>query len=483
MASNDDWRELSVSEFAEVIGGTTPSTSISSHFGGDVPWITPKDLSNFQGRYISRGERNITREGVEAAGLQILPKGTVLLSTRAPVGYVAIAANALTTNQGFRNLVVKSGFEAEYVFYLLKQNTDRLKSFASGTTFGELSGSTLKRLRFSIPPLSEQRAIARVLGTLDDEIVSRKGESKGLRRIFDHLMRHLLDGSWSIYEGESWLREVRPLVQAYDDKIELNRRMSQTLEEICRALFKFWFVDFGPVRAKAEGRWKKGKSLPGMPADMWDFWPSEFEESEIGEIPKGWEIEPVSSIAEVNPERRLAKGDVAPYVEMGHLPISSARVDGWVERAYASGSRFKNGDVLVARITPCLENGKTAYVDFLRASQIGWGSTEFLVLSAKAPLPSQWMYCLARTDDFRAHLIQNMTGTSGRQRAPAECLESFMVAVPTDEVAERFGQLVVPWFERLKANDGESSTLTAARDALLPKLLSGELRVPFEGGA
>ena len=250
MASNDDWRELSVSEFAEVIGGTTPSTSISSHFGGDVPWITPKDLSNFQGRYISRGERNITREGVGAARLQILPKGTVLLSTRAPIGYVAIAANALTTNQGFRNLVVKSGFEPEYVFYLLKQNTDRLKSFASGTTFGELSGSTLKRLRFSIPPLSEQRAIAHVLGSLDD-------------------------------------------------KIEFNRRMNQTLEEICRALFKFWFVDFGPVRAKMEGRWKKGESLPGMPADMWDLWPNELEESEIGKIPKGWRVVPIGESVRV----------------------------------------------------------------------------------------------------------------------------------------------------------------------------------------
>jgi type I restriction enzyme S subunit len=326
--------------------------------------------------------------------------------------------------------------DVRFLYYLMQGREFReyARGVSTGTTVRRVSPGDILAFHTRLPPYPEQRAIAHVLGSLDD-------------------------------------------------KIGLNHRMNQTLEEICRALFKFWFVDFGPARAKADGRWKKGQSLPGMPAEMWDLWPSEFEESEIGEIPKGWEIEPVSSIAEVNPERRLAKGDVAPYVEMGHLPISSARVDGWVERAYASGSRFKNGDVLVARITPCLENGKTAYVDFLRASQIGWGSTEFLVLSAKAPLPSQWMYCLARTDDFRAHLIQNMTGTSGRQRAPAECLESFMVAVPTDEVAERFGQLVVPWFERLKANDGESSTLTAARDALLPKLLSGELRVPFEGGA
>ena len=481
MAPHNGWRELRVSEFAEVIGGTTPPTSDPSYFGGDIPWLTPKDLSNFQGRYIARGERNLTREGVEAAGLRILPSGTVLLSTRAPIGYVAIAKNPITTNQGFRSLIVKPGFEPEFIYYLLKRDTERLKAFSSGTTFGELSGSTLAELRFSIPPLPEQRAITRVLGSLDDEIVSRKGESKGLRRIFNHLMRHLLDGNWPVQEGERWLHEVRPVVQAYDDKIELNRRMNQTLEEICRALFKFWFVGFGPVRAKMEGRWKKGESLPGMPADMWDLWPSEFEESEIGEIPKGWEVGPISSVVEVNPERRLLKGEVVPYVEMSQLPTLSARVVGWVGRAFTSGSRFRNGDVLVARITPCLENGKTAYVDFLDGSKIGWGSTEFLILRARAPLAPQWAYCLARTEDFRMHLIQNMTGTSGRQRAPAECLDSFVVAIPAGEIASQFGRLVAPWFERLKANDDESSTLAVVRDALVPKLLSGEIRVA-EGG-
>ncbi|EQD68825.1 restriction modification system DNA specificity domain protein, partial [mine drainage metagenome] len=178
--------------------------------------------------------------------------------------------------------------------------------------------------------------------------------------------------------------------------------MNQTLEQIAQALFKFWFVDFDPVRAKVGGRWEKGESMPGMPADMWDLWPSEFEESEIGEIPKGWRVRPVSSAVEVNPERRLGRGQEAPYVEMGNLPTSGARVTGWVRRPFGSGSRFQNGDVLVARITPCLENGKTAYVDFLEDTETGWGSTEFLVLRFKPPLPTQSMYLLARTAGFRA---------------------------------------------------------------------------------
>jgi type I restriction enzyme, S subunit len=322
-----------------------------------------------------------------------------------------------------------------FFYYLLRYLRPTFGEIAGNkqtTGLGHVTAADLKSLFVGVPPMQVQRGIARILGSLDD-------------------------------------------------KIELNLRMNQTLEQIAQALFKSWFVDFDPVRAKAEGRWKRGASLPGLPADMWDLWPSKFEESELGEVPKGWEVKPFSSAVEVNPERRLAKGEVAPYVEMSQLPTSSARVAGWVNRPFASGSRFRNGDVLVARITPCLENGKTAYVDFLSDSRVGWGSTEFLVLSARSPLPSQWTYCLARTEDFRMHLIQNMTGTSGRQRAPAECLGSFVIAIPTSEVAERFGQVVAPWFANLKVNDRESSTLADARDALLPKLLSGEIRVPVNG--
>ena len=326
--------------------------------------------------------------------------------------------------------------DTRYFYYLLRYLRPAFAEIARNkqtTGLGHVTMEDLKALPVGVPPLGLQRGIGEVLGSLDD-------------------------------------------------KIELNRRMNQTLEDLCRALFKFWFVDFGPVRAKKEGRWKKGQCLPGMPADMWDLWPSEFEESEIGEIPKGWKVGPVSSVVDINPERRLVRGEAAPYVEMGRLPTSAARVTGFVARAFASGSRFRNGDTLVARITPCLENGKTAFVDFLPDGQVGWGSTEFLVLSPKRPLPTQWPYLLARTEDFRTHLIQNMTGTSGRQRAPAECLDSFFVTVPSLEVAVRFSSVVAPWFESMKRSDDESITLASARDALLPKLLSGEIRVRQNDG-
>jgi type I restriction enzyme, S subunit len=165
---------------------------------------------------------------------------------------------------------------------------------------------------------------------------------------------------------------------------------------------------------------------------------------------------------------------------MANMPTRSARALEVIDREFGSGMRFKNGDTLVARITPCLENGKTCFVDFLNDNQIAWGSTEYIVLQPKPPLPPEFAYFLARTDEFRAFMISNMTGTTGRQRVPAECLSNFKIAVPPAELAEKFGQFASAAFAQMKAHDEESRTLAALRDALLPKLLSGELRLPAQ---
>jgi type I restriction enzyme S subunit len=139
--------------------------------------------------------------------------------------------------------------------------------------------------------------------------------------------------------------------------------------------------------------------------------------------------------------------------------------------------RFTNGDTLVARITPCLENGKTAFVDFLEAEQVGWGSTEYIVLRPKPPMPDEFAYCLARGADFRDFAIQSMTGSSGRQRVPAESLSHFRMVAAPKRVAELFGRFARPLFARASAATNESRSLAALRDTLLPKLISGELRV------
>ena len=266
-------------------------------------------------------------------------------------------------------------------------------------------------------------------------------------------------------------RAVAHILGALDDKIELNRRMSETLEAMARALFKSWFVDFDPVRAKAEGR------DPGLPKPLADLFPDSFADSALGEIPKGWEVKPLPEVIEVNPTRKLTKGEVAPYLDMANMPTRGHSPNAVIDRPFSSGMRFMNGDTLLARITPCLENGKTAFVDFLEDGQVGWGSTEYIVLRPKPPHPEEFAYCLARTPEFRDFAIQAMTGSSGRQRVPAKALAHFMFIAPPEDVALAFGRQIKPLFARSSGAASESRSLAALRDTLLPKLISGELRI------
>ena len=291
---------------------------------------------------------------------------------------------------------------------------------ATGSTFPNVSASQLATIPYPSLSTVEQHTIAHILGTLDD-------------------------------------------------KIELNRRMNETLEAMAGALFKDWFVDFGPTRAKAEGR------DPYLAPEIWDLFPEKLDED--GK-PEGWETKALSEVIELNPERSLRKGAVAPYLAMANMPTKGHRPSAVVDRFFGSGMRFSHGDTLVARITPCLENGKTAYVDFLQDGEIGWGSTEYIVMRPEPPFPNEFAYCLARSTSFREFAIQNMTGTSGRQRVPVTVISNFHLPLPIGpDIPEVLGKFIKPIFSLISYGARESDTLTALRDALLPKLISGEIRV------
>lgn len=263
-------------------------------------------------------------------------------------------------------------------------------------------------------------------------------------------------------------RRIGEMLGLLDNKIEVNLRMAATLEEMARALFKSWFVDFDPVRTKTEG------GDPGLSDGTHALYPNRFEDDGV---PEGWNAGSISLILDINPSTPLRPGILAPYVDMAALPTSGPSVGGYILRDASSGSRFRQGDTLVARITPCLENGKTALVDFLSSDQVGWGSTEFIVLRPKAPMSAAWPYLLARNESFRAHLIGSMTGSSGRQRVPHSAVSAWEMALPPPEVLEAFSRIVDPLFDRIRAIAAQSQTLRDLRDTLLPKLISGELRI------
>lgn len=269
-------------------------------------------------------------------------------------------------------------------------------------------------------------------------------------------------------------RAIAGFLGTIDDRISLLRETNATLEAIAQALFKSWFVDFDPVRAKAEGF-----EPEGMDAATAALFPDSFEEPELGLVPVGWRTLLLEHAYEINPSRKLKKGCVAPYLDMANVSTQGHVVSNVVERAIGSGAKFINGDTLLARITPCLENGKTAFVDFLLLDQVGWGSTEFLVLRPKAPLPVYHGYLLARHSAFREYAVQSMSGTSGRQRVQNDVLGKYPVVIPTKEVADAFEAIVSSIQQKITANQDQVKTLTQLRDTLLPRLISGKLRLPI----
>ena len=203
-----EWVERKISDIGTVVGGATPSTKKPENYeDGKIAWITPKDLSTFSGRYIERGERNITEIGLKSCSTQLLPPNTILFSSRAPIGYVAIAANEVCTNQGFKSVIPNENTDPLFLFYLLKYNKDKIEGMGSGTTFKEVSGNTMKNIVVNVPTDKKvQEKIAAILGSIDD-------------------------------------------------KIEVYEQINNNLEQQAQAIFKSWFIDFEPFSNRKPSEW------------------------------------------------------------------------------------------------------------------------------------------------------------------------------------------------------------------------------------
>jgi type I restriction enzyme S subunit len=245
-------------------------------------------------------------------------------------------------------------------------------------------------------------------------------------------------------------QHIADILSAYDDLIENNRRRMALLEEAARQLYREWFVRL---------------RFPGH------------EHTRITNgVPEGWERVSTPEAIEINPSTRLSDETEHWSVEMADLPTDGMVIQQATKREGRSGSKFRNGDTLFARITPCLENGKTAFVDFLENGDTARGSTEFIVLRGKRVTP-EYVYCLARTHDFRGNAIKSMIGSSGRQRVQESCFEKFLVLVPTSTLLTLFTDLARPQFRQIKTLHAQNQKLRAARDLLLPRLMSGEIAV------
>ncbi len=322
----------------------------------------------------------------------------------------AIQANALDENN------------AKFLFYLLK--TLQLNTWRTGSGQPLLNQTILSSIPAAVPNPTEQRAIAHILGTLDD-------------------------------------------------KIELNQRMNETLEAMARALFKSWFVDFDPVRAKMEGRWRPGESLPSLPAHLYDLFPDRLVESELGEAPEGWEVGTLGNIANasrrgVHPEDMPTE---TPYIGLEHMPRRSIALVEWgnARKIKSSKSIFEKGDILFGRLRPYFHKVGIAPVQ-------GICSTDIVVI---VPQSAEWLaFTLACVSSIEFVNYTNQTATGTKMpRTSWKTMSRYSVCLPPTPVAQAFQNAAKAILEHIVTNIHEVRKLAAIRDVLLPKLISGELRI------
>ncbi len=231
-------------------------------------------------------------------------------------------------------------------------------------------------------------------------------------------------------------QKIANILSSLDDKIEVNRRINEQLEELAQALFNRMF----------------------------------FENKELERLP-------LSCFANINPTRNLSKGTEARYIEMANLPTKGSFPMDWSQKSYEGGMKFINGDTIMARITPCLENGKTAYIDFLDDCETAFGSTEYIVISAKEDFCPALFYFLARNKDFVDYAVGHMNGSSGRQRVSGTDIANFLMPNISIEASNQFANIAMPIMDVIRNNSLENRNLTTLRDTLLPKLMSGEIDV------
>ncbi len=277
-----------MSEIADVIGGGTPKTKDPSNYeGGTIPWLTPADLSGYTEKTIGHGARFITQKGLESSSAKMMPAGTVLFTSRAPIGYVAIASNPLCTNQGFKSFVLKEGILPDYVYWWLKGSKDLAESFASGTTFLELSGAKAKQLPVPLPPLDQQKRIVaeieKQLSRLDEGIDNLKRVQANLKRYKAAVLKAAVEGRLVETEAEI-ARKQSPSPRRGEGRGEgaTYETGEQLLQRILQERRRRWEeAELAKMQAKGKppknDKWKQKYKEPAAP-----------DTTNLPELPEGW---------------------------------------------------------------------------------------------------------------------------------------------------------------------------------------------------
>jgi type I restriction enzyme S subunit len=419
------WKVMTLGDIGDIVTGKTPSTEIREYFDGDVPFVTPSDMDGR--KVISRTERYLTQLGADSVKSGRVPGGAVMVSCiGSDMGKAAVAGCNCVTNQQINSIIVdRTRFCPDYVYYNLSTRKAELQSLAGGGSAQPiLNKGHFSVLRIAVPPLPEQRAIAHILGTLDD-------------------------------------------------KIDLNRRMNETLEAMARAIFKSWFMDFDPVRAKAEG------CQPfGMDAATAALFPDSFQDSPLGKTPRGWRVSRIGN--ELNPilggtpsrsHSAYWSGGTVPWINSGK--VNEFRIIEPSEYITEEAVAKSATKLLPQRTTVLAITGATlGQVSLLEIESCANQSVVGIVGSTAIPSEFVYFWVKSRIDD----LVSWQTG-GAQQHINKNNVNDLIMLCPDPRVLGAYKRIAKPFFDAIRVCCFENLTLAAIRDALLPKLISGEIRV------
>ncbi|MEA3186915.1 MAG: type restriction enzyme subunit [Chthoniobacter sp.] len=429
------WEDLTLADLGRVVTGKTPLTAVEGNFGGRIPFVTPSDMDGR--KTINITARYLTEIGAASVKGSKIPAGSVMVSCiGSDMGKAVIAGRDCVTNQQINSIVVDDRFSSEFVYYNLSTRKDEIRhQAASGSALPILNKGDFSRLEITLPPLAEQKAIAAVLGALDD-------------------------------------------------KIALNRRMNLTLEAMARALFQSWFVDFDPVRAKLDGR--QSSALDPATAALF---PANFQDSTIGPVPKGWKVERFD--AHITADRGLSYNGDGLRDDGTGLPmhnLNSVYEGGGYKheglKYYAGEYREKHllepGDMIVTNTEQGFDHlliGHAAIVPRCYGPK-GLFSHHIYRVRHKPTSPFSPHYLVELFNNRRWHYwISGFSNGTTINMLPKDALEMPMLVVPPVELVKKFNALAEGGHLQIEDNKQQSRTLATLRDTLLPKLLSGDLSI------
>jgi len=422
----NEWKEVSFADVIEIISGGTPKTSVTEYWGGNIPWLSVSDF-NSGFRWVSKAEKTITERGLAESATTILNRGDIIISARGTVGAIAQLAKPMAFNQSCYGVRGKKGIaETNFVYYALRHAVSQMQQVAHGGVFNTITRDTFKIITTKLPPLPEQRAIAHILGTLDD-------------------------------------------------KIELNRRMNETLEEMARALFKSWFMDFDPVRAKAAVRrehpdWSNVQvnraACPNLKPEIAELFPDEFENSELGEIPKGWKVGRLGDVVQSYDSKRIPLSNRERAKRKGQYRYYGAA--GIID--YVDDFLFDGIYILVGEDGSVITDMGNPVVQYVWGKF--WVNNHAHVLKASGSLSNEHLLLLLQ----QVYIVPFITGAVQPKLSQSN-MNAVPIIVASTELNNIFSNLLDPIFSKIRILSEEIGLLAALRDTLLPKLISGELRV------